>query len=566
MRAPHRFLLAAFTVLSASCAPCRGQDGSAVPHAKGNPVLSSLTRHTGCHLPSAGRIRGLVLFVQTLNDDLPDENWPLGRFPSWGEQYARKLETYIADMSCGKQDLTLDIVPRLLYTNLSEQDYLQIHAGIGLAMRDLLTVLDDSIDFAPYDNWQSVGRPYRVIPGADGQVDLIIVVIRRIANPLFFCYSGVSDLAFDGVLFVDDGQRQIYGGTGEFNDAGSSGLIVTRQPGSGSIIDEEWAFRLSIHELFHKIYGEGHPAILYGGLGVLSQGSGGIALNSYERHVLGYISFIDLPPAVDTVFTIRDYVTTGEAAALPIPEAPSWYYTFEYRTRRSPYDTAPAEGVFIYRVYDPAGSTQKQVKVISADGNFQWGLDAATGKLVRLFDDPIGGSSVYDQILIGGKPYYADGWWGEPRSAFTMERRNFTIWHNPSPDFIRNRDTVRTGLFIAIESITDSTASIRIRHHPPQILDSETPAEQKTALFAPYPNPVISGGEVRIPLHLAREGKAVLHIFDTRGRRVDSPVDAFLPAGRHVVRWDASRLAPGIYACVLHTSAGISHRMFVVEP
>ena len=546
-----------------SCGTCAAH---ASVRTSDSPAASSgISRNPGCHLPARGAVRGLVLFIQTQNDDVQSAEWPLGQLPVWAPKYVSDLQTYFSDMSGGQFQLTLDVLPRVLVTQGTELDYVWSSRTLGNATKDLLTTLDATFDFAPYDIWQTQGRPYAVLPGPDQYVELIITVYRRITQSRFFNLAGVSDLGFTDFIFVDAGKQLIFGGTGEYNDASASGLTVTRSPGSGAIVDATYAYQVTIHEFMHKLYGESHPALIYGGLGVLANSGGGLALNSFERHALGYGTFTPLPAASDTSFTLRDHVTTTDAAALPIAAAPDWYYTFEYRTKQSRHDSAPAKGVYIYRVYDPESRSQKEVHPVNAGGNWQWAVDSASGTPFRQTPDPLDGFNPYNKVVIGGKPWYVDGWAGDPNSAFTLERNSFTVWTNPTTEFRINRDTVHTNLYISITGMTDSTATIEVRHHPPAILRIDETASVDIALLPGYPNPVTpSSPTASIPFELAAACDVRVDAIDALGRAVASLADGPRGPGRHTLQFQTSALASGIYRVVLRAGSAVRTQTIVV--
>ncbi len=69
-----------------------------------------------------------------------------------------------------------------------------------------------------------------------------------------------------------------------------------------------------------------------------------------------------------------------------------------------------------------------------------------------------------------------------------------------------------------------------------------------------YPNPF--NPATTITFGLPSAGSARLTVYDALGRRVAVPVDGLLPAGRHVVTFDAGGLAGGLYLYRLETSTG----------
>lgn len=82
------------------------------------------------------------------------------------------------------------------------------------------------------------------------------------------------------------------------------------------------------------------------------------------------------------------------------------------------------------------------------------------------------------------------------------------------------------------------------------------------ALFQNYPNPfnprTVIPFEIRSPSHVR------LAIFDLLGREVAVLVDAYRPAGKHEVNFDASRLPSGVYQYRIETESGRQARSMVL--
>lgn len=534
---------AAFT-----CGTCSGQPSS---------LEKGIAPHSGSWLPTKGQIRGLIVFIQTRSDHNTDSQWPLGSMPLWADDYAERLGHYFNDMSNGELDLRLDVHQSLMTTNKTEEQYVYWDMNFGDAIREVIDSLNTVVDFAEYDIWNSENKAYRIEPGPDGKIDLLICIFRSIANTNFLPFSGVSDLGFAGYHFLDSTlSRWVYGGTGMYNDAGSSGLTITRSPGYRLVVQAEHAFNVTIHELGHKLLGEGHPAELYGGLGVMANAGNGHAMNSFERHLAGYISYRESTPGTDTTIQLQDYVTTGDALLIPIPELDRGYFSLEYRQKISEWDTAPTQGLYIFRIYDSWGKNQKRVQIISAEGAFEWALDSVSNKIFPLRPAALTGYNRFQRIPLNGKNYWAEGWWGDVRSAFTMERPSLAVMKNPTPDFMFGRDTIRTNLHINLLEMNESSATVSISYREPAILSVTQTEQRRSTLSPPYPHPLSSGENGVVTFSTPESGRIRISIFDLLGRQVSSLVDSHIPSGTHQRSFSTAGLRPGIYRLLLASPAG----------
>jgi hypothetical protein len=507
----------------------------------------------------------MVVFVQTLNDTNPDGNWPPGSMPEWASDYVLRLERYFADMSNGAMEMQLDLHPNLMITRNKEDDYVYWQQNFGSAIKEILDSLDTNIDFTAYDQWDSEGKAYRLQPGPDGQIDLMIFVFRSIANCSFLPFTGISDLGFAGYKFLDGSlARWAYGGSGAYNDASSTGVTVCRAPGYRIVIDQDFAFQVTVHEFGHKLFGEGHPAELYGGLGVMSNGGNGYAMNSFERQLVGYTDFLETTAGVDTIVTLRDYVTTGDAVLIPIPEAARTYYSLEYRNRLSEWDTAPVSGLYAFRIYDSWGKNQKEVQVVSAEGNFEWALDSTTSSVYPVRPSAISGYNRLRSIPINGKNYWAEGWWGDARCAFTLERPEFSVLKNPTPDFMFGTDTISTNLHITLLTADSGGATVRISYQNPSILSSHSLQNPNIALWPPYPHPLRENSEGLVPFSVRRAGRVRLSMYDALGRQVRTLLDEEISAGTQQQRVSTDGLSAGIYQIVLESAEGRMTQSLVI--
>jgi hypothetical protein len=526
----------------------------------GATLFRNIAPHGGAYLPTKGFIRGMVIFAQTQNDNLQSATWPLGELPLWADEYAERVRRYFHDMSWGELELQLDIHPRCMITANTEDGYVYWKRNFGDAIKEFIDSLDAIMTFDEYDLWTSQSSMYKLRSGPDGQVDLLVVIFRRTTNVYFLPFAGVSDLGFSGYKFVDGSlDRWFYGGSGMFNDASASGVTLCRRPGYGVITDAEYAFIVGVHEIGHKLLGDGHPAEAFGGLGIMANAGNGYAMNSFERQLAGYIDFRELRPYRDTTVVLRDYVTTGDALLLPLPEAFRSYYSFEFRNRTSEWDSAPIQGLYAYRIYDSPGYTSKTVQVESAEGRYDWALDSASMKVFPLRPNPLAGYTRFQRIPLGGRSYFADGYWGDERSAFTLRRREFSVLKNPTPDFIFGSDTIRTGLRIMLLEMDDSSATLQFSYQEPAILSIEAPSSDEFSLSAPYPLPVRSGSLLRIPLRSSKALVGRLALYDQLGRRILQRDDVQVRANGEI-QLLLRDIPPGMYTLVFDANATL-HRL-----
>ncbi|MBC8314231.1 MAG: T9SS type A sorting domain-containing protein, partial [Bacteroidetes bacterium] len=84
-----------------------------------------------------------------------------------------------------------------------------------------------------------------------------------------------------------------------------------------------------------------------------------------------------------------------------------------------------------------------------------------------------------------------------------------------------------------------------------------------------YPNPVMKS--TIIPFTIIQPEHVTIDVFDVRGKRVMSLVDAFMQAGNHAITWDgvdqSGRKVPGgIYIYTMRTMNNVqSKRMVLIQ-
>jgi hypothetical protein len=130
------------------------------------------------------------------------------------------------------------------------------------------------------------------------------------------------------------------------------------------------------------------------------------------------------------------------------------------------------------------------------------------------------------------------------------------------------RDVVYAGLdtlrFEADAAVGNVTAPAQVLLTEALMADTEVPdALPKEFTLSPnYPNPFNPITTIRYALPQSEH--AVLEVFDVMGRRVAKLVDETQPAGRYAIRFDAGRLASGIYFYRLHAGTFIQVRRMVL--
>jgi hypothetical protein len=79
----------------------------------------------------------------------------------------------------------------------------------------------------------------------------------------------------------------------------------------------------------------------------------------------------------------------------------------------------------------------------------------------------------------------------------------------------------------------------------------DEPKPDAVTLHPGFPNP--TRGATTLSFDLPRAANVSLRIYDVSGRQVAVLANGRREPGTHTVRFDASRLKPGIYACILRT-------------
>lgn len=122
-------------------------------------------------------------------------------------------------------------------------------------------------------------------------------------------------------------------------------------------------------------------------------------------------------------------------------------------------------------------------------------------------------------------------------------------------------DTFAPGavVFIRFRLFTDQSGGgwgwvvddLSIQANQPVTAEDDAAVPDEYRLMPNYPNPF--NPTTTIPFSTPRAGPVSIKVYDLQGRLVETVFDGLVAAGTHAVRWDAHRLASGVYFYRLET-------------
>jgi hypothetical protein len=368
----------------------------------GLPSAKSLPQRGGKYITASGALNVLFVYVQFPDDNyLPSSHfWPKGRPPVYMnatiDSVWRPTATpgsftdYFNQMSFNTFRVTGRSVS--VITPHTRKFYLDNGWMRGDIQEEVITALDSTMDFAPFDHWHhTFGLEYANVDSSDGIVDMILMMWRNVCNDtsdlrsqLDLVPGGEASLGYQSRVFknsafsVDNGARTVAMGSGRWEQ----GSGITAIHPLGGDLGPEIIWRYARHEFGHWLLGGDEDHTELGTWGLLDGwGTPSGCMNSNERYKLGWIDVttIDDVRAPRTISNVRlpDFVTTGTALRLKVPGGGSYeYYLLENHQRISPFDipdenVASAKGLFVLLQKSEEGNS---VGIISAEGRFDWNV------------------------------------------------------------------------------------------------------------------------------------------------------------------------------------------------
>ncbi len=338
-------------------------------------------------------LRMLIIFAQFPDDgwDTLNSEWPKGNAPIYIHSFVDSTTTEMSNTGNITQyfrAMSLDslIVIGNCYSIIAPHTrewYSENKKGKAFINREVIQKLNKSVSFAPFDNWRRIGQ-YNNVNTPDGIIDMICVIWRNIYHDVSlstytfdndFNYSGEASLGGDynkNSFDVDDGAKHVQFGYPEKYNCGS-GLTIARGYNGHALVQE-----YTIHEFGHYLLGNNSFHIQTGVWGIMAGYSSRCqVVNSFERNRLGWIKIKEFDYNPKEPITLRDYLTTGDALRIAIPNTyPQQYYYLENHQRISSLDNIDqtSGGRGIYVLYQ-SGNINWDITFYNVEGKADWQFD-----------------------------------------------------------------------------------------------------------------------------------------------------------------------------------------------
>jgi M6 family metalloprotease-like protein len=400
-------LLMCNVVFISSSNICKSQDY--IPSTVDNFYCPVLETAGGCwvrfpYFPSNNvTLKALVVFCNYPDEffDPPGtvycQYWPGSNHlekPRWADNvicptstsvWENSLTDYFQTASQGRFNLIGDVYPEL-YVFEHNREYYKNNGGyIGMAVKELLENIDESVDFSEYDNLDPEdcdNDSNREEP--DGRVDFIFIM-TRFNNGGYI--EGTSD--YTGVAALG-GKKQLFGPN--LNQITLDGVVIdSRYPKCGAISDmrSPWELGIPIHEFGeHYFWGSEHSI----NMGAFNINGGGMP-SARDRGHMQWDNTGPIYVSSDATVTLRDYVTTGDYVKIIRHGPPMYienrrrvsyysrneYHTWKWLSSENVRPQQPDSGLCIYEYLGTVGFGDRDHRFQSAYGRQNWDL-CPTGK------------------------------------------------------------------------------------------------------------------------------------------------------------------------------------------
>ena len=447
----------------------------------------------GIYIPSKtpnSYFRILVIFAQFPDDGWNTSwtEWSKGSAPTYMNSFVDSTTTemsnignvtqYFREMSLG----TFTVIGKSysVIAPHTRQWYDNNNEGRSYINQDVIQELNQTVSFTSYDNWHLV-NDYNSINTPDGYIDMICVIWRSIHQDglIFnldgdFNFSGEASFGYGSSFTVDNGAETVS------EDYPGSGLTVPT-----GYNGHDYVQKVTIHEMGHYLLGgnEFHAAEAIWAM-MWGNGRRSNCANSYERNRLGWITPTEITSGTSSPISLSDYVTTGQAIRVDIPNTnPQEYFLLENHQRISVFDIPdnnyPEKGLFVLHQF---GSVPNSLSpsFISANGKWAWAFDHYSPNPYGSGQIPVfkrGAASIsgyYDSDLIptigGASDYiwaYVDSVTGQDvdiplvigdgKDAFALNQTVLGPFDNP-PALKSNSDTTQ----IAVEEIGQTSGAVDV--------------------------------------------------------------------------------------------------------
>ena len=342
----------------------------------------------GQYMTAYGHLNILVVFM-SYPDDPNSSNWPSYNYQSIiaetpqdiDLQKDQNISSYYKIASGDSLIITGDAVSVVAPKNSYE------YTSRAEVVTDVLTNVianDTTIELSDYDNWKfdnSGGGNH--INQPDTLVDMIVFIHSNNAN---MPYSGEASLAARNTILTINGINVGLGYAGYNWAPTGSGVSVLHKR-------REYAFYVAVHEIAHWL-NQPHP--YYEGDSYTGNYSfhtwmgtdwNPRIINAYERSLVGWHEPTDI--TTDTVLTLGDYLTTGDAVKVPLSSNdPDNYLYIENHQKVNPIydrptDNTSEKGLMMYSMDGNYRDTNSVVSE-SAFGRWDW----SNGQLTQSPGDP----------------------------------------------------------------------------------------------------------------------------------------------------------------------------------